>query len=154
MNPKPKVKLCWNCEGRVSLRDENCPYCAVYLHPESNVEDEDEDDESPHTPPYRMISIQEEEEIPKAPYAQEVIPSKEISSIIPASELKRNLMPLVLLLFGSVFLLFGFILLLFSQDGILTLRWNANIWYVYEILAIPLLYFGWRCLEHMKEDLD
>lgn len=150
MNPKPKVKLCWNCEGRVTLRDENCPYCAVYLHPESNPDDEDED-ETPPEPPYRMISGQES--IPKAPYAQEDLPKKEESSfIIPTSELKRIMMPLALLLFGSVFLLFGFILLLFSQEGILTLRWNADIWYFYEILALPLLYFGWRCLEHLKED--
>lgn len=152
MNPKPKVKLCWNCEGRVSFKDENCPYCAVYLHPESNQGDDEDDDETPLDPPYRVIS-NSDNPAPKAPYAaEEVVKDEETFTLLPTEGLKHVLAPLALLLFGSTFFLFGIILLLFSQEGIFTLRWNANIWFMYELLAIPLLFLGWRTLNRFKED--
>lgn len=149
MNPTPKLKLCWNCEGRVSFKDENCPFCAVYLHPESN---EDDEDESSLAPPYHVISGQDSI-IPKAPYrSEDAVETEKTPFSLPADDLKQILTPLILLLFGSAFLLFGLVLLLFSHDGVLTLRWNGNIWFAYVILALPLLFFGWQALRYLKDD--
>jgi hypothetical protein len=150
MNSKAKVKICWNCEGRVSLKDENCPYCAVYLHPEDNEDEEEE--EISLEPPYKVISGPGPS-IPKAPYTSEEVESAEqVNLTISKDHLKQIVTPLASLLFGSVFLLFGFILLLFSENQVLTLRWSSSYWYAYMLLAIPLLFFGWKTLESLDKD--
>lgn len=153
-----KKKLCWNCEGNVSLDDENCPYCGVSVIPASL--------EIPnlHAPPYQMGHIQENV-IPRAPYKSEehldstneahADKSKEEGEDIEdtsINEFKNILLSLLFLLTGSLFFLFGLTLMLFSHNGLFTLQWNGTMWYIYSLLSIPLLFFGWRAL--LKLDMD
>ena len=57
---------------------------------------------------------------------------------------------MLLLLPGSFFLFFGMILLFFSNDGTLSLEWNAHYWFFYLLLAAPLIYYGWRTLNRQE----
>jgi hypothetical protein len=151
-----KKKLCWNCEGRVSFDEENCTYCGVYLSP-TPIGDEDqyEDDDVP-APPYRMDNSKGVHEVPAAPYhthADESVSADALPSGGDVQQMKTVLMPLSLLLSGSVFFLFGLVLLLFSSNnGVFTLQWNANLWPLYFILGVGMLFFGWRTLRHLDDN--
>lgn len=162
MTAKPKKKLCWNCEGRVTFQDENCPYCGVYLSPLSSEEENDK--QNLFAPPYRVEDAEEEEEshVHQAPYvAQEAVIQKEELPSQPeehieagpflSNDIKSSVLPLVMLLTGSVCLLFGFALLLFAQHGTLTLHWSGGYWFLYVLFAVPLLFLGWRYLQHLDD---
>lgn len=148
-----KKKLCWNCEGRVSLEEENCPYCAVYLGPAPG----EEGDQDILAPPYRLVESEEEEKVPQSPYAveqeeEEEGKETEIDLSGAKRDLKKVIVPLALLSAGSLFFLFGLILLIFSSQGVFTLSWNAKYWYFYLVFALPLLLFGWKSLQRNDED--
>ena len=147
MSKPEKKKLCWNCEGNVSRTAENCPYCAVYLNPES-VE---ENDVKPFYSPQSSNGT-----IPKAPYspqgesgsedAQEEAPP--VKSEHHEESLFRSLfLPITLLTAGLFSFLFAVILFLFSTNGVLTLEWDGELWYLYAIAGAPLLFSGWKFLE-------
>jgi hypothetical protein len=146
MSATQKKKLCWNCEGRVPLDSENCPYCAVYLGPAPN----DKDARSVLAPPYKIIETEDHEEVvPEPPF----VPSKENSenerlpSLVDSNpNITQVILPLALLSGGALFSLFGFILFLFSEKGMLNLKWNGEYWYLYLIFAFPMLIFGWKSL--------
>lgn len=168
MNKPLKTKLCWNCEGSVSRTLENCPYCGVYLSPEAADIQEDSEDEVPL--PKRSVATKksktgsnEQEDplsIPKAPYIprdseESAFTGKESSkgqaysiesSLDPRqfSLFRAVYLPVLLLSTGAICLLFSLILLAFATDGKLTLQWEQDLWPVFAILALPLLFFGWR----------
>lgn len=165
MSTKPKKKMCWNCEGRVTFQDENCPYCGVYLSPLS--EDKKEDKENLFAPPYRVEEVEEEEEqaVPLAPYNA---PQEVVAAVIPqkssqiehqedhsgpflSTDIKAAVLPLIFLLGGSVCFLFGIALLLFAQHGTLTLQWSGDYWFLYFAAALPMLFFGWKYLQSPEE---
>ncbi len=154
-----KKKLCWNCEGDVARSTANCPYCGVYLHPEEEPESENPPvPEDAYTPPYNLDESPEEDAvIPQAPYPthEEPSPMQEtpIASALPKNYegWKQIVIPLSLLMAGSVFFLFSFLMLLFSQNGYFSLRWDASYWFVYLLVALPLLYFGWQSLETLED---
>ena len=154
MSGPQKKKLCWNCEGRVSLSEENCPYCAVYLGPA--VSDHGKRDIL--APPYRLVEAEEEETLPQSPYTvqqenreEEREPDLEVVKEAATEDLKQVIVPLGLLSAGTLFFLFGLMLLVFSHEGAFTLTWNAAYWYVYLLFALPLLVIGWRALQHFDE---
>ena len=158
-NAKPKKKLCWNCEGRASFQDENCPYCGVYLSPLSISGKEDKEDNL-FAPPYRLDTSSEDNDVPPSPFAAPEEAKEEAKAdILPAeglqkpiiNQLNSAIISLMLLLAGSVFLFFSLALLLFSRNGVLTLHWNGDIWFVYLILSLPMLFFGWRYLQQSKD---
>lgn len=141
--------MCWNCEGRVAFSDENCPYCGVYLSTSSLINPQNEN----ATPiaPYRSSSDQS---IPASPYTlnkedEEKIEEDSATSLQEEAlnpSHKNSLLPVVLLLSGSIFLVFGLILLVFANQGTLTLQWNASYWFIYLGLAVIFLFAGWRSL--------
>lgn len=154
MNKPVKTKLCWNCEGNVSRTIENCPYCGVYLSPEPS--DEKEETASVIKPHYSPEQVQKPHDIPKAPYTPRESSHKpqvlekvlETDQKDPPTDLLKNVfIPLFLLSTGTIALIFAILLLLFSSKGKLLLEWDADSWYIYAILALPLLAFGWKLLE-------
>lgn len=153
MSKNAKKKMCWSCEGRVDKTAENCPYCGVYLSPNMP-----ETPKSALAAPYNA-QAQSTGKAPAAPYppkkGQEETAEEETETeaVVNAniSDLKTVLIPLVLLLAGTIFLLFGSVLYLFSENGIFTLRWNSEYWLYYVILAVPMLAFGWRALGAIKD---
>lgn len=146
MNKPIKTKLCWNCEGSVSRSAENCPYCAVYLNPDT----EDLREEVISAP---YSAKKNSYEIPKAPYSPSEEGSEEDPHVHEAALPKNQtnfqalFLPLTLLTTGLVSLFFSLMLFLFSENGKLTLQWNGDTWYFYALLAVPLLFFGWRYLD-------
>ena len=153
-----KKKLCWNCEGRVTQQEEHCPYCGVYidgtLHSQNQVDDEDDgkedalqsDDNQPHKPPYTPDGVKSQETMA----AQVKAPMFSLPAL-SMGKMKSDLLPLILLLSGSVFLLFGLALLMFEENGVFYLEWDASWWYAYLLIALPALLFGWRFLNAPQE---
>lgn len=156
MNKPIKQKLCWNCEGSVATHIENCPYCGVYLSPDQ----QEEFNFDLLKPPYPLQSDEADEavNVPKAPYTPDEIKEE------PLFEEKKSykflfipfetILPLVGLTSGVVFALFSLALYLFSDNGILTLQWNADYWYIYALLAAPALCLGWYSLSNIKEEIE
>lgn len=149
-----KKKLCWNCDGNVVRSLSNCPYCGVYIYPEEDDEESGSRIQSVE-PPYKPKPLKENE-IPQAPYAKHINSSTSEESnmqepVRHRADWKMIVSPLIFLLSGSVFFLFGFLMLLFSSNGLFTLQWNANYWYLYLLVSFPFLYFGWHTLENIHE---
>lgn len=157
MTTKQKKKLCWNCDGRVAMEDENCPFCGVYI---SSLNAGEQEKEGLFAPPYR-VETEEEQPVHSAPYAKEEVQeevqetaargSSESTQPLLSSDIKAAVLPLMLLLAGSVSLLFGIALMLFSEHGVLTLHWSGSYWFVYFILSFPMLFLGWRFLQQIEE---
>ena len=156
MNKPVKKKLCWNCEGSVSKSIENCPYCGVYLSPDTN-----EDNFSSKIlfqPPYTPEASNKEFEIPKAPYQPQVKEEPENPLKEQALSLKAQVLPLkniylsvLFLSAGALALFFSLLLLFFSHEGKLILEWDGDLWYFYTIFALPLLFMGWKSLERLDK---
>lgn len=161
MKAKSKKKLCWNCEGSVSLQVENCPYCGVYVSPENEGKD------NLFAPPYSS-QLETKQDIPVPPYALNNTTAEETTSLqdddLQESEdektsdevvdqIKDFIQPMILLLAGTVFFIFGLTLLLFSHEGVFTLKWNGNYWFLYLLISLPMLGFGWITLQKIK-DID
>lgn len=153
MSATQKKKLCWNCEGRVSFEEENCPYCSVYLGPAPD----DGGKQDALAPPYRLVEAEDEQDTPESPYQmhedlpqddEEEVPELETTK----SDLKDVALPLGLLSAGALFFLFGLMLLIFSDHGTLTLSWNADYWYLYVILALPAFLLGWVSLGRYSQE--
>lgn len=158
MNKKNDKRLCWNCDGDVSLHISRCPYCGVDLSQVpagenasfnnlANPFQSAPQNHSLHKPPYSSIFSQDfsvsEDEWKKALEEEKEIP-QENKEENPARAGKREMIALLLLLPGLVFSLFGIALILFSHEGLLSLQWNQNLAYFYFVGAAPLLYLGWR----------
>lgn len=127
MSPIPKQKLCWHCEGSVFVHEENCPYCGVYLNPEAEKEDE-----------FSSIELDD---------SHDEITHKRDETDTLFSFLK----PLTMLLLGSTLSVFSLILFLFNQNGVFTLQWNADAWYLYLLVSLPLLWLGWKSLKFVSD---
>jgi hypothetical protein len=85
----------------------------------------------------------------KAKPIEEDPPADEEAVLDADQDFKETLKACVLLLSGSVLFLFGLTLAFFAQDGLLTLQWDATLWFVYVAIAMLLLFFGSRSLKKL-----
>jgi len=147
MNKPSKSRLCWNCEGSVSVEAETCPYCGVSVVPASL-----DSVSASFTPSYRIGSTPEAV-IPRSPYTvddgESVESAKEQTkesdeSVTDDDQFRHALFAAVMLLAGSVLFIFGLALMLFSNNGIFVLKWDGSLWFVYLAIAFPFLFAGWR----------
>ncbi len=151
MSAVPQKKLCWNCEGNVSKEIDNCPYCGVYLHADA--------DDSSWSPSYRSSP---KEDIPTPLYqvkpqsdSEEQVSKQEqatLSAAVTWAHLKKDVLPLLLLMAGSIFFLFGIVLFLFCQEGTLTLQWQEHYWTYFLGLSVPFIFIGWKLLQQLEAD--
>jgi hypothetical protein len=159
MSAVPKKKLCWNCDGSVSKEIDNCPYCGVYVHatePETSSfwgpsyrKGDDEEKGEIHLPSYQS----KEEKI--TPVNQIEINEDEAEAAVIISfpiwpRLRDDVLPILLLMSGSVFFLFGVILFLFAHEGTLTLQWNGDHWVYFLGCSIPFFFLGRKYLQKMS----
>lgn len=151
MSAVPKKKLCWNCDGNVSIAMDNCPYCGVYLQPEEertfwNTASTQKAQDLP-APVYKIHEEEEtiEESSSEAEGKEEETPIAD--TLLSFAKIKRDTFATLFLMSGSLFFLFSLLLLLFSQDGKLTLEWSEELWIYFLVLSTPLLYFGWKSLQ-------
>ena len=148
-----KKRVCWNCEGSVSLNEEVCPFCGVSVIPASL-------DGTDHgfVPPYMPHSLKGTEAAHPSPYrpwneesVKETSKEVEEEPKLGTDDFKKVVASTTLLLAGSVFFLFGLALVLFSTDGTFSLKWDGSLWYVYLIFSVPLIYFGWKYLMEIDD---
>lgn len=145
MSTKTKKKLCWNCEGDVLLTATNCPFCGVSL--ELAAMEEEKKNKDPFAPPYKLVNNAKESKIPASPYSQATEPEIEETQEAPPSRTdpKSMVLSLAFLLVGAAFAIFGVVLWLFAdKTGHLNLRWNAQYWFIYLLLSLPMIYLGWK----------
>jgi hypothetical protein len=147
MNTKTNKKLCWNCEGNVEKEAVQCHYCGVTLKPSY----EDDEDETPASmssnnkiASERSSRISADENLDNSDWSNAGNSEKTAESHIIS-------IPFALLLSGIVLFLFSFMLLFFSKDGVLILKWNSQYWFIYLMVALPLLLFGWKLLKSSEE---
>jgi sporulation protein YlmC with PRC-barrel domain len=152
MSGTQKKKLCWNCEGRVTLAQENCPYCGVYLSPTTEGDGKDAN----LIPPYKMAK---DEEVPASPYkgkAVETASAERVATVedvvLPKDDVRNLIVTMAMLIMGSGLFLFSIVLMFFSEDGSFELRWQSENWYIYLLLSLPMLFMGWRYLQQIKDD--
>lgn len=155
MSAVPKKKLCWNCEGNVARNIDNCPYCGVYLHSTESEEggylwnlsyrpkQAEEDDAS---------NTQDQNSADALDLPQDKMPSSETEEFSfsfsqTLLQFKKDLLPVLLLMSGSLFFLFGAVLFLFSDGGHLTLQWEEDNWVYFIGFSIPATYFGWKLIQ-------
>ena len=94
--------------------------------------------------------------VPRSPYAAEQSGNQEAEEPVqeeaPHPSLagfKTLFFCLICLFSGSTFLIFGTALALFSQNGVFSLQWNADHWFIYAGLSLPLMLIGWRLLNRL-----
>lgn len=142
MSAVPKKKLCWHCEGSVALADAHCPYCGVYLDPEANPK------ETKVVPANELGLFKKEEHQPYNPF-----PS---NNTIDLSLLSRDLIgPLFALSFlmcGTTIGLLALFLFAFSEVEAITFRLYTAYWPLFLLIALPMLFGGWKFLTRMNEE--
>jgi hypothetical protein len=157
-----KQKLCPNCEGRIPVEMEICPYCAHELaqqgakpqNPLFHKQSLEESLASLYKPPYQGKKAAEEMSMEKPKPLKGVEASLYGSSPreeeeTQAQEKKSSLWPTVLLLLAANLLLLGILQLLFGVDGVVHLEWDTSNWFFYCLASIPLFYFGWKKLQEI-----
>lgn len=121
MKPKKRQKLCYNCDAEADLDVIVCPFCAADLRAEKVDSHLTQPLQSP-----KSSSIVEE--------AREG----------GGEERKTLLLALSFCTLGMQLLILGLLMGLFAVKGVLTLKWDANYWFLYLFFSVPCLYFGYR----------
>lgn len=151
MKPKKRQKMCHNCDGEIDIDVIVCPFCAADLREEKPEQGRssfgpvvktfgqgDSASQSLYPPPYTpklSEAALEEEPTPEEP-------KEEQKEERPANAFAAT----ALFTMGVQLFLLGLLMLLFSHKGMVVLRWDATYWFIYCLLGIPLLYFGYRAL--------
>ncbi|OJU80722.1 MAG: hypothetical protein BGO10_02780 [Chlamydia sp. 32-24] len=154
MSTELKKKLCWNCEGRVALTEENCPFCGVYLSPSSLPEGADP---SHHLmPPYKMAENDIENTTDQNDLLQEIANhSNQDNEIEDQTQNEAMLDPalisLATLITGTIFFLFGLVIYVFSINDIFTLSWNKSYWLIFLLISLPLFMIGIKNLKKVED---
>ncbi len=160
------TKMCPSCDGSISMDAIFCPYCGsnVFEKNENLPDQKTEDDvkslsyeetlSSLYPPPYKPKAIQtatskyyeQDNDVEKDEDENQEKLEKE--SVSEANE-KNALIPTALFWTGINILVFSILLLVFSQNGVLYLKWNAKFWFLYSLISIPLVYFGFKGLKQL-----
>lgn len=161
MKPLEKQKMCPNCEGRVPLEAEICPYCAHEIgaqaaKPQSPLfQSQTLEDSlaSLYKPPYQSKPVEEApmpRTLPPKSLEASLYGHQEEEQAEPQKAKKSSLLPTILLMLASQLFILGFLQLFFATDGIVRLEWDASNWFFYCLLAAPLFYFGWKKLQEIE----
>jgi hypothetical protein len=178
MKAVDRQKICSNCDGRIAIEAEACPYCGSACAavqemttpaPLFDHQAIQESLTSLYTPPYSNKSAatmkQDKEKHKAKPVTKESHENQlnaslgkfNYSSGTPAIETeeiveeKSSFGPLLFLLLGGNFLIIGLLQFFFSENGILRLQWESKYWFVYCLIAMPLVYFGYKKANQCKE---
>jgi len=165
---KEQTKMCPSCDGSISMDAIFCPYCGSNVFEKNeNLPDHKNQDNvtslsyeetlsSLYPPPYKPKAIQTvsskyyEEENDAQTDEDDNQEKQEKDTSLEHNE-KNALIPTVLFWVGINILVFSILLLVFSQNGVLYLKWNAKFWFLYSLISIPLLYFGFKGLKNLDK---
>ncbi len=141
------MRLCWNCEGRITMSEEICHLCGVSVIPASL-----DNPGKLFTPPYQFDTTSGNA-IPDSPYKemQAEEPEKNQEETVSTGSFNRSLLAVVSLSSGTFFFLFSLAMMIFSRDGVFTLQWDGSWWFIYGGLSIPMLIFGWSVMSKLDD---
>jgi hypothetical protein len=63
---------------------------------------------------------------------------------------KSSFWPILFLSVGANLLMLGLLQLFFSDQGFLRLEWDSSYWFVYCLVALPLVFFGFKKANVLK----
>lgn len=152
MKPKKRQKMCYNCEGEIDLDVIVCPFCAADLR-----EEKPEQQRASYNPAVSVKNLSTQQSLypphyaPKAAQPEETALLEESPQIAPIDkeEAKTIFGPTVLMTLGTQLLLFGILMFLFSSKGVMILKWDARLWFLYIFASIPLLIFGYKSISKL-----
>lgn len=144
--------MCYNCEGEIDLDVIVCPFCAADLR-----EEKPEQQRPTYNPTASVKNLNTQQSLypphyaAKAPAQEEAVAGdpQQMAPALPEEEAKSIFGPMTLLTLGAQLLLFGILLFLFSNKGIMILKWDARLWFLYIFASIPLLIFGYKSLSKL-----
>lgn len=166
MKPTDRQKMCVNCDGRVPFESIACPYCSADMAKAPEV-DAHRDIGDKHqaiqdsltalyTPPYQQKASKSVASEPKAKKtsASKTVPQENIAVASSPEgvkikvgfnkEAQNVLISILALSLGSLLFVLGILQIFFSEDGWLRLEWDASLWFIYCLAALPLIYYGYR----------
>ncbi len=175
MTQTERKKMCWNCEADVNHQATYCPFCGTdLLNYPQNKQPETAKQEmfasqslqdsltSLYKPPYSARNregygvpddrrnAQFSEPQPDPLFSTDIRHTEE-RQLTPSEEKRGSIWSILLLSLGANLLTLGLILFFFADDGKLTLEWNSHAWFIYCLLSLPILFFGWRFLSQPKK---
>lgn len=161
MKPNEKQKMCPNCDGRIPVEAETCIYCSADLGSDkvknsfqgTLFEHQSIQDSltSLYTPPYGGKRTFEEPVSQVSHPAPEPRMNAQVQEQVSEGEKANSMWPTVMLVAGSNFLLLGLLQLFFAEDGVLKLEWNGSYWFIYCLAALPLLFFGFKKIQDLRD---
>ena len=141
---KSPKKQCTQCEGEVHAYELQCPFCGAELLEESVFE----------TPPPYTPSDEEEFGLPENEAQEEEAEEEWESDPVEAGDVSNPVLTLFLLIPGSVLFILGLALFLFSSEGKLVFEFSSKYWFLYLLLAWPMLFWGFRSLKSAPSEED
>jgi len=155
MKPKKRQKLCHNCEGEIDVDVIVCPFCAADLR--------EEKPEQRYFPrPQSLQNNQMMQSLYPTAHRQETpapqsappgsAPQEEAAEAAPSEEVSKStnsFVPTILFTLGVQLFIFGLLVLLFSHKGVVILKWDARLWFIYVFAAVPFLVFGYRAVSKL-----
>ena len=66
------------------------------------------------------------------------------------AEEKTSFWPILLLSIGANLLMLGILQLFFSNQGFLRLEWDSSYWFIYCLIALPLVVFGYKKASQLR----
>lgn len=164
MKPKKRQKMCYNCEGEVDLDVIVCPFCAADLRDDGPdqtmgksyasadlLQRGEIHGETSHSlyPSSSFTKEEMQEEIfsEEKTFVSEQAPQKRFSS-----QASRFICPTILFTLGVQLFVLGMFILLFSHKGIVVLKWDGTLWFLYVLAACPLLFGGYHFLSKLDNE--
>lgn len=159
MKAKKRQKMCFNCEGEIDLDVIVCPYCAADLReekpeqPRASLQANLQTGAKNLGDQKTLASLYPSQYPPQPLQRTEAAPSEEAPEPAvqsSAEEKEKNIFgPIILFTLGAQLCLFGLLMVLFSHKGVMVLKWDARLWFLYVFASIPLLVFGYRALSKL-----
>jgi hypothetical protein len=146
MKPTDRQKMCPNCDGRVPYDATQCPYCSTALAPGGGSSADQFKNQavqdSLYSPPYAaprapIFQAEEKRNVEAAPAPAEVRTQESAPS-------DSIFWPVLLFTLGGNLLTLGILQFFFSENGTVSLEVGAGYWFLLVLMALPLLYFGFK----------
>lgn len=149
MKANKRQKLCCNCEGSVDIDVIVCPYCAADLREEKP--EQQHPSFHPNAAPRNLNHQQTMQSLYPPPYPLKTEEAAAESTTPPSApeETKNIFTPTLLFTLGVQLFLFGLLLFFFSHKGIVLLKWDARLWFLYLFASVPFLVFGYKALSKL-----
>ncbi len=169
-----RQKMCHQCDGRIPFDANICLYCSsnqeIPMSEEDNQfyrqqslqkslttlysppypkksagytgSDKEEGLSMKSSDPFKMSPLDKPMKT-ATPFATGSMAGGGVSEEATPDE-RASFWPIFLLSVGANLLLLGLLQLFFSTNGILRLEWESRHWFIYSLIGLPVLIFGYR----------